>query len=56
MENTLVEPNIGLIIWQILIIILTVFITIITFRLYKKVTKYLDLKIEYLTTKIKSEQ
>lgn len=54
MQNSL-EPNIGLIIWQILLFIVLLFIIFILVKLYKKIVQYLDLKITYLKETMKSK-
>lgn len=51
MENVL-EPNIGIVVWQILILVFWVFVIFIIIKLYRKIIKYIDLKIEYLINKL----
>jgi hypothetical protein len=55
MENT-IEPSMGLIIWQLILVVIIISLLVIIIKFYKKTSKYLDLKTEYLKEKIKSEQ
>lgn len=52
MQTEIIEPNNGIIIWQIMIAILIIFIIYFVIKIYKKISKYLDLKMKYLNSKI----
>ena len=47
--------NTGLFIWQVLALIAIVLVFFLLVKIYKKISKYLDLQIKYLEKKIESE-
>jgi hypothetical protein len=56
MEKTIEQTSIGLILWQIFIIIIFILLVFFIYKYSKKVNLYLNLKIEYLKQKINKLQ
>lgn len=54
MEKTLNDFSIGLMIWQILALISVILVFFLLLKIYRKLSKYLDLKIKLLEKKIAS--
>jgi hypothetical protein len=54
MEKTINDFSIGLMIWQILALVSVVLVFFLLLRIYRKLSKYLDLKIKLLEKKIAS--
>lgn len=54
MEKTIDETSYGLIIWQILLIVILIFLVYFGYNFFKKINLYLNLKIKYLKQKIES--
>ena len=48
--------SLGLFIWQLLALIAVVLVFFLLLKIYKKVSKYLDLKIKYLEKEMESHE
>lgn len=48
--------SLGLFIWQLLALIAVVLVFLLLLKIYKKVSKYLDLKIKYLEKEMESHE
>lgn len=55
MEKTIEQTSYGLIIWQILVIVILLFLIYFGYHFFKKVNLYLNLNIKYLKQKLDSE-
>lgn len=55
MVKTIDHFSLGLFIWQLLALIAVVLVFLLLLKIYKKVSKYLDLKIKYLEKKMESD-
>jgi F0F1-type ATP synthase membrane subunit b/b' len=56
MEPSSETFNLGLFIWQLLALIAVILVFFLLLKIYKKISKYLDLKIKYLEKKIESNE
>lgn len=56
METTISDFSWGLFIWQIFSLVAVVLVFFLLLRIYKKISKYLDLQIKYLEKKMDSEE
>jgi F0F1-type ATP synthase membrane subunit b/b' len=55
MEPSIDTLNLGLLIWQLLALIAVVLVFFLLLKIYKKISKYLDVKIKYLEKRIEAE-
>lgn len=55
MEPSTETFNLGLFIWQVLALIAVILVFFLLVKIYKKISKYLDLQIKYLEKRIESE-
>ena len=56
MINSTTNFNIGLFIWQLLALIAVVLVFFLLLQIYRKISKYLDLKIKHLEQKMDANQ
>ena len=56
MEPSIDTFNIGLFIWQVLALVAVILVFFLLLKIYKKISKFLDLKIKYLEKRMKSDQ
>ncbi len=56
MGNNIDSFSWGLFIWQILALVAVILVFFLLLKIYRKLSKYLDLKIKYLEKKINSEE
>lgn len=56
MEETISDFSWGLFIWQIFALVAVVLVFFLLLRIYRKISKYLDLQIKYLEKKMNSEE
>lgn len=54
MEPTIGNFSWGLFIWQTFSLVAVILVFILLLKIYKKISKYLDLQIKYLEKKMKS--
>jgi hypothetical protein len=55
MDKAITEFSTGLMIWQIIMLVIIIGLTILFVKIYFKLIKYLDLKTEYLKKKLESK-
>jgi hypothetical protein len=55
MGTTIDDFSLGLFVWQMLALIAVVLVFFLLLKIYKKISKYLDLKIQHLQKKMESE-
>ena len=48
--------SVGLFIWQILALLAVILVFFLLLKIYKKISKYLDMKIKHLEKKMESEE
>ena len=56
MGTTINDFSIGLFIWQILALISVILVFILLLKIYRKISKFLDLKIKLLEKKMESDE
>ena len=56
MEKLVDDFSWGLFIWQILALVAVILVFFLLLKIYRKLSKYLDLKIKYLEKKINSDE
>jgi len=56
MEKTINDFSIGLFIWQILALVSVILVFFLLLKIYRKLSKYLDLKIQLLEKKMDSDE
>ena len=56
MEKTINEFSIGLFIWQIFALVAVILVFFLLLKIYRKISKFLDLKIKILERKLESDE
>jgi len=56
MEPTTETFNLGLFIWQILALVAVILVFFLLVKIYRKISKYLDLKIKYLEKRLETDE
>jgi len=56
MKNDVTNFSLGLFIWQLMALIAVVLVFFLLLKIYRKISKYLDLKIKYLERQMGSDQ
>jgi F0F1-type ATP synthase membrane subunit b/b' len=56
MEKTINDFSIGLFIWQILALVSVILVFFLLLKIYRKISKFLDLKIKILEKKLHSDE
>ena len=55
MEPSIDTFNLGLFVWQVLALVAVILVFFLLLKIYKKISKYLDVKIKYLEKRIESD-
>ncbi|MEQ6124913.1 hypothetical protein AAON49_11960 [Pseudotenacibaculum sp. MALMAid0570] len=56
MGQTIDNFSLGLFIWQILALVAVILVFFLLLKIYKKISKYLDLKIKFMEKNMNSEE